>query len=97
MKLAKNIAYVLSALLCIIITMQGSSYSVICISLLLLVALTDYLSNKGRLNASNKNFILGMLTTITLLTIGKINIYVMAIAGVLFVLTEIPKAKSVNK
>ena len=45
MKLAKNIAYILSTLLCIIITMQGSSYSVICISLLLLVALTDYLSN----------------------------------------------------
>ena len=96
MKLAKTIAYILSSLLCVLSIIQSSSYSVICTSLLVLVGLTDYLSNKGKLNVSNKNFILGMLTATTLLTIGKINLYVMLISGILFVITEIPKVKAVK-
>lgn len=96
MKLAKTIAYILSSLLCVLSIIQSSSYSLVCTSLLLLVGLTDYLSNKGKLNSTNKNFILGMLTATTLLTIGKINLYVMLIAGILFAITEIPKAKAVK-
>lgn len=96
MKLAKTIAYILSTLLSAFLIIQGSSYSVICTSLLLLVGLTDYLSNKGNLNDSDKNFVLGMLTATVLLTIGKINLYVMLIVGVLFVITDYARAKLVK-
>ena len=96
MKLAKTIAYILSALLCTFLIIQGSSYSVVCTLLLLLVGLTDYLSNKGKLNSSDKNFILGMLTATALLTIGKINLYIMLIVGILFVITDYTGAKLVK-
>ena len=96
MKLAKTIAYILSTLLSAFLIIQGSSYSVICISLLLLVGLTDYLSNKGNLNDSDKNFVLGMLTATALLTIGKINLYIMLIVGILFVITDYTGAKLVK-